>query len=177
MRVFSLSVCRTCVSWSMGKEVELFGLRAKKMERTPRLRYSFGLTSAGGHLFSEIYIYKRLRPSKKIRNRKKKEQQKLWTWPPNLLNLNAGWLTGGGGGGLVDPCKVWVPPPSIIYKLKVLLEVVQRKLLNGITLGQRQSDSNNWLIIISKLALTYIRYKIVIWDLSTWINLISLTDW
>jgi hypothetical protein len=61
----------------MGKEVELFGLRAKKMERTPRLRYSFGLTSAGGHLFSEIYIYKRLRPSKKIRNRKKKEQQKL----------------------------------------------------------------------------------------------------
>ena len=45
-----------------------------------------------------IYIYKRLRPSKKICNRKKKEQQKLWTLTPNLLNLNAGWLTGEGGG-------------------------------------------------------------------------------
>jgi hypothetical protein len=35
----------------MGKEVELSGLRAKKMEQTPRLRYTFGLRSAGGHLF------------------------------------------------------------------------------------------------------------------------------
>jgi hypothetical protein len=34
----------------MGKEVELSGLSAKKMERTPRFRYTFGLRSAGGHL-------------------------------------------------------------------------------------------------------------------------------
>jgi hypothetical protein len=48
-----------------------------------------------------IYIYKRLCLRKKIRNRKKKEQQKLWTWnwTPNLLNLNAGWLTGKRGAG------------------------------------------------------------------------------
>ncbi len=42
---------------------------------------------------SLIYIYKRLRPSKKIRSRKKKEQQKLFIKSPNLLNL-----TGEGGG-------------------------------------------------------------------------------
>ncbi len=27
-----------------------------------------------------------------------------------------GWLTGEGGGGLVDPCKAWVPPPSLYNK-------------------------------------------------------------
>jgi hypothetical protein len=35
----------------------------------------------------------------------------------------------------------------------------QWKLLNGITLGQRETDSNNQMIIISKLASTYIRYE------------------
>jgi hypothetical protein len=67
---------------------------------------------------TSIYIYKRLRPRKKIRNRKKKEQQKLFINEiEHLLNLNAGWLTGewgaGGAGWLADPCKAWVPPPSI----------------------------------------------------------------
>jgi hypothetical protein len=31
------------------------------------------------------------------RNRKKKEQQKLFIKSPNLLNLNTGYLTGKGG--------------------------------------------------------------------------------
>ncbi len=59
-----------------------------------------------------IKDYKR---EKKSATEEKKEQQKLWTWnwTPNLLNLNAGWLTGEGGGGLVNPCKAWVPPPSL----------------------------------------------------------------
>jgi hypothetical protein len=72
-----------------------------------------------------IYIYKRLCPRKKIRNRKKeraatekkKEQQeqffkmKLNTKP---LKFKCGLAEGEGGpgGGLVDPCKAWVPPPS-----------------------------------------------------------------
>jgi hypothetical protein len=37
--------------------------------------------------------------------------------------------------------------------------ILKWKLLYGITLGQRQTDSNNQLIIISKLALTNIRYE------------------
>jgi hypothetical protein len=48
-----------------------------------------------------FYIYKRLRPSEKIRNRKKEwatETLNLKNWTPNLLNLNAGWVTGEGGG-------------------------------------------------------------------------------
>jgi hypothetical protein len=48
-----------------------------------------------------IYIYKRLHPRKKIRNRKKKEQQKLFINEiehQTSRNLNAGWLTGEGGG-------------------------------------------------------------------------------
>ena len=27
---------------------------------------------------------------------------------------------GGPGGGLVDPCKAWVPPPSLLYKCVVV---------------------------------------------------------
>jgi hypothetical protein len=36
-------------------------------------------------------------------NRKKKEQQILFIKSTNLLNLNAGWLTGKGGGGAGQP--------------------------------------------------------------------------
>jgi len=39
-----------------------------------------------------------------------------------------------------------------------------------ITVGQRQTDSNNQLILISNRASKYIRYKRVIWDLSIWLN-------
>jgi hypothetical protein len=48
--------------------------------------------------------------------------------------------------------------------------------LNGITLGQRQTDSNNRLILISGSASTYIMYERVIQALSSWINLVPLTD-
>jgi hypothetical protein len=63
-----------------------------------------------------IYIYKRLRPRKKIRNRKKERATETLNLKLNTkpLKFNAGWLTGSGGGGLVDPCKAWVPPPSIL---------------------------------------------------------------
>jgi hypothetical protein len=55
--------------------------------------------------------------------------------------------------------------------------LIQWRPLNGITLGQRQTDSNNRLILISGSALTYIRYERVIWELSSWINVMPLTDW
>ena len=66
-----------------------------------------------------FYIYKRLRPRKKNPQQKKRKSRKsnfLWNWTPNLLNLNEGWRGRGGwgGGGMVDPCKAWVPPPSYI---------------------------------------------------------------
>ena len=44
------------------------------------------------------------------------------------------WGRAMGGGGLVDPCKAWVPPPSILY-IKINL-VMQKVLLHGIALGQ-----------------------------------------
>ena len=69
-----------------------------------------------------FYIYERLCPRKKIRNRKKKEQQKLFINEiehQTSRNLNAGWLTGEEWGwvGLKDPCKAWVPPTSNLIKL------------------------------------------------------------
>jgi hypothetical protein len=49
-------------------------------------------------------------------------------------------------------------------------------LLNGMTLGQRQTNFNNRQIVIGKLASTNIRYEKVIWDLLYLINLIPLTN-
>ncbi len=54
---------------------------------------------------------------------------------------------------------------------------LQWKPLKGITLGQRLTDSNNRLIRISEWASMYIRYEIIIWDFSFYINMILLTDW
>ena len=56
---------------------------------------------------------------KKIRNRTKERAaraiffMKLNTKP---LKFKCGLANGGGGpgGGLVDPCKAWVPPPSAL---------------------------------------------------------------
>ena len=46
--------------------------------------------------------------------------------------------------------------------------VILWKPLNWITLGQRQTDSNNQLILISRSASTYTKCERVIWDLSSW---------
>jgi hypothetical protein len=54
--------------------------------------------------------------------------------------------------------------------------IIQWKPLNGITLGQRQIDSNNRLIIISESGSAYIKYERVVWDLSILIILIPLTN-
>ncbi len=62
-----------------------------------------------------------------------------------------------------------------LYFMKRRTVSVQSKPLNGITLGQRQTDFNSRLIIISKWASVYKRYESVIWELSIWINLIPLT--
>ncbi len=35
-----------------------------------------------------------------------------------LLKFKYGLADGGGGGGLVDPNKAWVPPPSYLYFMK-----------------------------------------------------------
>ncbi len=60
-----------------------------------------------------IYIYKRLRPRKKIRNRKNKEPLFIMKLNTKPLKFKCGLADGGGGrGGLADPCKAWVPPPS-----------------------------------------------------------------
>jgi hypothetical protein len=49
---------------------------------------------------SIVYIYKRLRQRKKIRNRKKKEQQKfLMKFNTKPLKFKYGLADGGGGGG------------------------------------------------------------------------------
>ncbi len=54
---------------------------------------------------------------------------------------------------------------------------IQKALLNGITYGQRETDYNNQLIIISQWMLASIRCERVIWDLSIQINLLPLTNW
>ncbi len=62
-----------------------------------------------------IYIYKRLRPRKKICNRKKERAAETLNLKLNTkpLKFKCGLADGGGGGGgLVDPCKPWVSPPS-----------------------------------------------------------------
>jgi hypothetical protein len=64
---------------------------------------------------------------------------------------------------------------EIIFKCSKKKKL-QWKPLNGITLGQRQIDSNNRLILIGGSASTYIGYDKVIWDLPSWINLMPLTD-
>ena len=68
-----------------------------------------------------IYIYKRLRPRKKNPQQKKRKSRKsnfLMKLNTKPLKFKCG-LAGGrggarGGGGLVDPCKAWVPPPSYL---------------------------------------------------------------
>jgi len=54
------------------------------------------------------------------------------------------------------------------------MEKFKHEEFNAITLRQRQTDSNNQSIITSKCAVWYNRYERVIWDLSIWINLITL---
>jgi hypothetical protein len=54
--------------------------------------------------------------------------------------------------------------------------LIEWKPLKWITSAQRQSDSYNQQITISKLSSTYIRYKKVVWYLSIGINLIPLTN-
>ena len=67
-----------------------------------------------------------------------------------------------------------------MLKLKKLIEnngmfIVQwTPLTNRITLGQRQTDSNNQLILISDLSILNTRYERVIWDLMG-SNLITLS--
>ncbi len=59
----------------------------------------------------------------------------------------------------------------------VIMEIkLQWTPLNGITLGRTIADLINWMITISKRASTYSIISII-WDLSVWINLITLTDW
>ena len=62
------------------------------------------------------------------------------------------------------------------FNNNICANIEQWKLPNGITLGQRETDSNNRMIILSQFALTYIRYERVIWDLSIWMNFIQLTN-
>jgi hypothetical protein len=57
---------------------------------------------------------------KKSATEKRKSNRNFFLMKLNLnLNLNAGWLM-GEGGGLVNPCKAWVPPPSKKYNLITL---------------------------------------------------------
>jgi hypothetical protein len=58
----------------------------------------------------------------------------------------------------------------------LLLTVTAVLVLNGITLGQTITDLINQMIPISKRASTYVRYEIIIWDLSVWMKLIPLAD-
>ena len=66
---------------------------------------------------------------------------------------------------------------KLIWFVRVVLLsiMVQWKPQNVITLAQRETDYNNRLDIISKLTWMSIRYERVIWDLSIWINSISLS--
>ena len=63
------------------------------------------------------------------------------------------------------------------WNCNLLFLVTKWKPLNGITLGQRHTNTNKWLIIINKVASKNTRYDRVIWALSIWIRLIPLTDW
>ncbi len=58
----------------------------------------------------------------------------------------------------------------------MLKRLIQWKPLNGITLGQREIDSNSRMMLIRELASTFIRYEKEIWVLSIRINLIPLND-
>jgi hypothetical protein len=55
---------------------------------------------------------KRLRPGKKIRNSKKERATETLNLKLNTKPLKFKWglADGEGGGGLVNPCKAWVPP-------------------------------------------------------------------
>jgi hypothetical protein len=55
-----------------------------------------------------------------------------------------------------------------------LVFILHWKPLKEITLGQRETNSNNQTI--SELASTHIRYEKVIWVIAIWINLIPFTD-
>jgi hypothetical protein len=79
---------------------------------------------------------------------------------------------------IANPSKFYLTDYKILNKNKIVLAIkiyflIQWKPLNGITLGRRQTDSNNGPIIISKKALIYTMYEKVIWDI--WKNLITLT--
>ena len=85
------------------------------------MRSNVGFSHSG-----PIFIYKRLCPRKKIRNRKKERATETLNLKLNTkpLKFKCGLADGGGGGGLVDPCKAWVPPPSDLYKRLITLTVV-----------------------------------------------------
>ncbi len=75
-----------------------------------------GWSTHARHGYSHLvfYIYKRLHPSKKIRNRKKERATETLNLNTKPLKSKCRLGDGGGGGGLVDPCKAWVPPPSLL---------------------------------------------------------------
>jgi hypothetical protein len=80
----------------------------------------WGYTSTKKLITPVVYIYKRLRPRKKIRNRKKERAAETLNLKLNTkpLKLKCGLADEGGReggwGGLVDTCKARVPPPSYI---------------------------------------------------------------
>jgi hypothetical protein len=66
---------------------------------------------------------------------------------------------------------------QLFWFISTKLNLVQWKPLNGITLGQRQLDFNDCLIIISNWASVCIRCETIIWDMSARINFLRLTNW
>ena len=56
-----------------------------------------------------IYIYKRLHPRKKIRNRKKERATETLNLNTKPLKFKCGLADGGGGGGLVDDARHGYP--------------------------------------------------------------------
>jgi hypothetical protein len=95
-------------------------------------------------------------------NRKKKEQQILFIKSTNLLNLNAGWLTGKGGGGWSTHARHGYPhlvlnklgTLKLVLKIKCTFEIfiTFKILIHRYTDGEEwaphappQKTSTNWL--------------------------------